>query len=115
MRDELIKYDLPAYRSCENKCTLSQPADVQNFTATTINSRQIDLVWEKQPGIIEYYLVERKLEGENNYAFLVEVDSSKAKYSDNDLLPSKKVYYRIRAYNCAGYSPGYTEATVTTK
>ncbi|MDF7818569.1 fibronectin type III domain-containing protein, partial [Runella sp. MFBS21] len=89
------------------------PNTPSNLTATAANSRQINLSWNNNSSSQTKVEIHRS---ENNNSF-VEVGStggSSTTYTDQNLSPDKKYFYKVRALNNGGSSDFSNVAEATT-
>jgi len=86
-----------------------------NLVATTVSETRIDLSWVDNAQSEEGYKIERKA---GNLGFFREIatvlsdfmSNNPCAYSDTSVNPAMDYYYRIRAFNIAGYSSYSNEA-----
>ena len=89
------------------------PNAPSNLVASTPNARQVNLSWNNNSGNQTKIEIHRS---ENNDSF-VEVGSiggSSTTYTDQNLTPNKKYYYKVRALNNGGSSAFSNVAEATT-
>jgi hypothetical protein len=100
-----------------NATAPSQPGAPSNLTATASSATRINLSWTDN-SITEYgFLVERAPDNSGlpgTWTLIVTASVNAVSYSDNGLTPNTKYWYRVRAYNVAGYSDYSNEANATT-
>lgn len=82
------------------------PADPSNLTATAVSCSQINLFWTDNANNETRFDIERGTDG-INFTLIATVGADVTTYSNSNLNASTSYYYRVRAYNSAGYS-GYT-------
>jgi len=87
------------------------PIAPPSLTATVVSNSQIDLSWQIYSGNISGIIIERSTDGEN-FSALMTVLGARG-YTDSDVGPDTRYFYRIRTYSSQGLSP-YSN-TVTKK
>jgi len=89
------------------------PAAPSGLTATAVSSSQIDLRWQDNSDNEDGFKIERRT-GAESYTVIDTVGAEVENYSDTGLDPNTTYYYRVRAFNIAGYSGYSNEASATT-
>jgi hypothetical protein len=90
------------------------PAVPGSFAASALSSSQIKLSWQDVANETGYKL-ERSSDGSTNWTQIATPGANATNYTDSNLSPSTKYFYRLRASNSAGDS-GYTAvASATTQ
>ena len=93
--------------------TASLPADPTNLSATAASSTEIDLNWTDNSNNDEGFKISRSTDGVK----FGDIDSSPVNtpsYKDKTVVSGKKYYYRVRAWNSAGFSSYSNTANATT-
>lgn len=76
-----------------------------NLIARTVSSSRIDLHWEcKVTGHIKGFIVYRREEGSDYWHRIVINDTDARTYSDRNLIPHTKYYYRVKVRSYQGVS-----------
>ena len=86
--------------------TTNPAADPSHLTATVVSCSQINLSWADNSNDEAQFNIERSTDG-INFSQIAIVSANVTTYDNIDLNASTLYYYRVRAYNNAGYS-GYT-------
>jgi len=73
---------------------------------------QVALTWEDHATTETGFRIERRTEGEGDYAWLAVVDANVVTYNDANVTNGKTYCYRIQAYNPGGPSPYSNDACV---
>ncbi|MEI6211880.1 MAG: Ig-like domain-containing protein [bacterium] len=90
---------------------LAAPTD---FTATTVATNQINLVWTDNATNETGYVVDRSLDS-TNWSFVTLTAANATNYSDSGRATNTLYYYRVAASNAAGRSAyGYASARTWT-
>ncbi|WP_037328819.1 fibronectin type III domain-containing protein, partial [Runella zeae] len=89
------------------------PNAPSNLVASTPNARQVNLSWNNNSANQTKIEIHRS---ENNDSFVEvgSIDGSSTTYTDQNLTPNKKYYYKVRALNNGGSSAFSNVAEVTT-
>jgi predicted phage tail protein len=90
------------------------PAAPSNLTATAASSSQINLSWADNSNNETGFSLERKTGVNGAWGEITTRGADVTSYSDTNLSASTTYYYRVRAYNGAGYSAFSNEAYATT-
>jgi hypothetical protein len=90
------------------------PNAPSNLAAVAISSSQMDLSWGDNSDNESGFKIEHKIGAGGNYQQIATVGANVIKYSDTNLIEDTTYYYRVRAYNDAGYSPYSNEDSNTT-
>ncbi len=98
-----------------NRIIRVNPANPQNVTATAISSSEITLNWEDgSPRWTQGFRIERAPAGTNAvFTLLASVSATTLTYTDQNLQPSTKYQYRIRAENVDVFSEYVTTSATT--
>jgi hypothetical protein len=80
---------------------------------TVVSSSQINLAWTDNSGIETSYKVERSTDG-TNYTEIASSFADAVTFASTGLDPSTTYYYRVRAYNCFGFSTYSNAPSATT-
>lgn len=92
----------------------SAPAAPTSLTATALGTNQINLSWtDASGGVAASFNLERAIASGGPWLQLTTLAASVTNYSDLNLYPGSTRYYRVRAYNAAGYS-GYSSIASAT-
>ncbi len=89
------------------------PADPSNMTATAASSSAIDLSWTDASGDELGFKLERSPDGSTNWVEIADLPVGTESHGDAGLDAATQYFYRVSAYNDAGYS-GYAIANATT-
>jgi transcriptional regulator CtsR len=91
--------------------TPDAPSDLE---ITDITSSAIELAWEDNSTDETGFKIERKKSG-GSYSQIATVDENDTTYTASGLINDTKYYFRVRAYNDAGYSDYSNEVSATTE
>ena len=75
-----------------------------NLIATAVSVSQTDLSWQDNSNIENGFVIERKMNSYGTWEQIATVGSGTTTHSDTDFNEYTRYYYRIAAYNDAGYS-----------
>lgn len=89
------------------------PDAPSNLIATAVSNNRIDLSWTDNSNNETGFKIERRTES-GTYIEIATVGANVTTYSDTGLSESTRYYYRVRAYNSAGYSNYSNEASSIT-
>ena len=64
---------------------------------------QLTLTWSNADSTVDGFLIERSIDA-TNFSQIARVSPSPTSYQDNGVAPMTTYYYRVRAYNAAGFS-----------
>lgn len=92
---------------------VAPPVAPSDLRAETVSSSQIDLFWEDNSDNEDGFDVEFKRDVSGQWTQLGQVSANSETCQTINLLPDTKYYYRMRAYNNAGYS-GYSNIASST-
>lgn len=90
------------------------PAAPTALTAKAVSNSRIDLTWKDNSDNEKGFKIERRT-GTGSYVEIATVGPNITTYSDTGLLRRTTYYYRVRAYNDAGYSSYSNEASARTR
>jgi hypothetical protein len=90
------------------------PAAPTDLIATAISSSEIDLNWQNNSSDEDGFELQRSTNSDFMAATLITVGPGVQRYFDSGLTPLVTYFYRIRAYNSAGYTDYSNIATATT-
>ncbi|OVE73444.1 hypothetical protein BVX93_01675 [bacterium B13(2017)] len=85
-----------------------------NLQASLISPTQVNLVWQDNSDNETGFKIERMIGSGIDYEEIATVSANSTSYQDNGLLLGNKYFYRIRAFNTAGYSDYATVTFVVT-
>jgi len=100
--------------SATTKAELSVPAKPTNLFASASSPTEIRLSWTDASDNEDGFKVERKTSG-SSFTEIKILTANSTTYTDTGLTPDTTYYYRVRAYNAAGYSDYSNEASATTQ
>ncbi len=92
--------------------TIPTPPNI--ITVAVINSNQIDISWQDNSNDEDGFRIERKTGNSGTYTEIKVVGNATTLYQDYTVSANTQYYYRVRAYNGAGYSAYSNEANATT-
>jgi hypothetical protein len=92
---------------------VSRPAAPVASAASAFSDSQVNLRWIPSANNEDGFTVERKPSSSGEYVEIAKVGRHISNYADIGLAPDNTYFYRVRAYNSAGYSP-YSEETKAT-
>lgn len=102
------------YTDTQCATTPAAPAGTpQNLVAAAASTTQINLSWSGVSGASGYQL-ERSPNGSDGWAKIADLAGNATTYSDPNLTPNTRFYYRIRALNAAGAPGGYSNTADAT-
>ncbi|PRY44060.1 putative secreted protein (Por secretion system target) [Spirosoma oryzae] len=102
------------YTDAQCTTTPAAPAGVpQNLVATAASTTQINLSWSGVSGASGYQL-ERSPNGTDGWTKIADLAGTATTYSDPNLTPNVRYFYRIRALNAAGAPGGYSNTADAT-
>jgi len=90
------------------------PAAPTNLQASTASSSQINLSWADNSNSEDGFKIERKTGSSGTWSEITTVGAKVTSNNNPGLSASMTYYYRVRAYNSAGYSDYSNEAGATT-
>lgn len=90
------------------------PTAPSGLSATAVYATQVNLAWSDNSGDEETFSIERKTGAAGTWSEVGTVGPNQTTWSDMTASASTTYYYRVRAYNLAGYSSYSNEASVTT-
>jgi titin len=90
------------------------PAAPARLSATAVSFSQINLQWADLSGNESGFQLERSLNGNDGWTKVADVAANVTTYSDLNLSPRTRYFYRIRAINAAGASTYSNVADATT-
>ncbi|NIM10867.1 MAG: hypothetical protein GTO45_02655 [Candidatus Aminicenantes bacterium] len=106
--------DMGAYLPADAIGNLLQPpAAPTNLTATAVSCSQIDLTWQDNSDNEDGFSIERSLDG-ITFTVLTTIGADETSFSDTNVVESTTYWYRVRAFNAAGYSGYSNVASATT-
>jgi predicted phage tail protein len=80
------------------------PTAPSDLAAKFVSSSQINLSWKDRSTNEAQFMVEQSLNG-TTFTQIAVLGANLQSYAASSLQPSTKYYFRVRAYNTAGYSP----------
>ncbi|HJQ71399.1 MAG TPA: PA14 domain-containing protein [Blastocatellia bacterium] len=89
------------------------PAAPSGLVATVASASQINLTWFDLSNNENGFSIERKAGVEGQYAEIGTTNANVTSFSDTGRSPSITYYYKVRAFNGAGYSGYSNEANAT--
>lgn len=92
----------------------SPPLAPSNLSATAVSRNRIDLKWTDNSNNETGFKIERRT-NTGSYSEIATVGLNVTSYSDTGLNRRTRYYYRVRAYNSAGYSAYSNEASARTR
>src|SRR5207248_1795739 len=92
----------------------SFPAAPTNLAGAASSSSQIHLTWKDNSSSELGFQVERSSDG-STFAQIATVGANVTSYSSTGLAPATNYWYRVRAYNAAGFSAYSTTVKLRTK
>ncbi len=90
------------------------PAAPTNLTARAISNSRIDIMWKDNSNNENGFKIERRT-STGSYIEIATVGPNVTAFSDTGLARKTTYYYRVRAYNDAGYSSYSNEASARTR
>jgi hypothetical protein len=84
------------------------------FSKKTDSINRVTLSWEDQSSNEQGFKIERKTGINGIFSEIATVGANVTSYTDTDMRPATIYFYRVRAYNSAGYSPYSTEVKYKT-
>nr|MCH9699633.1 fibronectin type III domain-containing protein [Gammaproteobacteria bacterium] len=89
------------------------PDTPSNFSATAISETQIDLSWDDNANNEDNMIIDRSLDGVNDWSQIASLNPDTISYSDTGLDHSTTYYYRLKAVNSNGNSTDVTTNATT--
>jgi hypothetical protein len=93
--------------------SITPPDPPSNLTANASACNQIDLTWQDNSGNETLFSIERSTDG-SNFGEIDTVGANITSYNDTTVAENTTYWYRVRAYNSAGYSSYSNTASDTT-
>lgn len=90
------------------------PIAPSDLLATAVVPTQVELSWRDNSEDEEGFIIERRLEAEQEFAEIARVGADLTRYLDTTVQAGTAYCYRVRAFNAAGISDPSNEACVTT-
>jgi len=90
------------------------PDEPKDLHATASSSTQIDLDWSYGKSTEDGFVIERKTGSNGVYEVIYANDRTNLNYEDTQVDPNKTYFYRVRAFNCDGYTEPCKEVKATT-
>ncbi len=101
--------------SIEGGGTVSAPAAPGSPDAEPLSRKQINLSWNDLSNDENAFMIERRKGESGSWELIGTVPANSTRYEDMGLETATTYYYRLRAYNGAGYSAFSPEISATTK
>lgn len=95
------------------KVPIGESLAIPELAAQLEASGAVKLTWKKVPGASEYVL-ERKLEGETEYKTVAKLDSATYAFTDKDIAPGEKAYFRLKGESNLAETADYGYAEIET-
>lgn len=92
---------------------VSTPSAPSYLSANTVSSSRIDLIWTDNSNNETGFKIERRTDA-TSFVEIATVSANVTTYTNTGLSEGTKYYYRIRAYNSAGYSDYSNETSSIT-
>jgi fibronectin type 3 domain-containing protein len=93
---------------------VARPAAPSNLVAKANGSTAISLTWNDQSKVEEGQIIERSTDG-SSFSQLTTLGANVTSFTNNKLIPGRKYYYRIKAFNSGGSSSYSNLASDTTE
>jgi uncharacterized delta-60 repeat protein len=92
----------------------SVPDAAVTLAVTSVLPTQVSLTWSHTGTTETGFAVERSTGNNSSYQVIATLPANSTTYSDTGLTPYTTYYYRVRAFNTAGYSAYTNEVSPTT-
>jgi alpha-tubulin suppressor-like RCC1 family protein/subtilisin family serine protease len=103
-----------AYSNEANATTMSKPLSPSSLAAATVSDTQINLTWTDRSNNETSFRIERKAGAGGTYSQIATLGANTTSFSNVGLTAGVQYFYRVRAYNAAGYSSYSNEASAST-
>jgi M6 family metalloprotease-like protein len=102
------------YSNVADTTTLTIPNAPSGLTATAISDTQINLSWTDNANNESSFRVEQKIGAAGDWVEVASTGANVTSLTRSSLVANTSYYFRVRAYNGAGYSAYCPEAATTT-
>lgn len=91
---------------------VSLPKAPSNLDVQVMDSNRAELSWKDNSGVEDQFIIERKIDGEIAFTEIGSTQANVAWFTDFNIQPGIRYFYRVAAKNSVGASPFSNETSV---